>query len=92
MNIQTIETILVDIPIIRPHKLSVATIQTQTMVLIKMTDIHGTIGWGEATTIGGLHYGDESPESIKINIDSYFTPLITSLKDHNINQIKQKIN
>ncbi|WP_297426522.1 muconate/chloromuconate family cycloisomerase [uncultured Acinetobacter sp.] len=84
-----IETILVEIPTIRPHKMAVATMQTQTLVLVKITSDDGFIGWGEATTIGGLGYGEESPESIKTNIDSYFAPLLRSLQGHNLAQIMQ---
>lgn len=76
----SVETILVDIPTIRPHKLSVTTMQTQTLVLVKVTATDGIIGWGEATTIGGLNYGEESPESVKANIDKYFAPLLLALK------------
>ncbi|WP_020655306.1 muconate/chloromuconate family cycloisomerase [Massilia niastensis] len=74
--IQTIETFLVDVPTIRPHKLSVATMHTQTLVLVRIRCGDGITGWGEATTIGGLSYGEESPESIKTNIDTYFAPLM----------------
>ena len=56
--IQNIETFLVDVPTIRPHKLSVATMNTQTLVLVRLTCGDGIIGWGEATTIGGLAYGE----------------------------------
>ncbi|MEL4414635.1 muconate cycloisomerase, partial [Acinetobacter baumannii] len=52
---RTIETILVDIPTIRPHQLSVTTMRTQTLVLVKITTTDGIVGWGEATTIGGLN-------------------------------------
>lgn len=84
-----IETILVEIPTIRPHKMAVATMQTQTLVLVKITSDDGFIGWGEATTIGGLGYGEESPESIKTNIETYFSPLLRSLQGHNLAQIMQ---
>ncbi|WP_151753189.1 muconate/chloromuconate family cycloisomerase [Acinetobacter soli] len=77
---KSVETILVDIPTIRPHKLSVTTMQTQTLVLIKIITEDGIVGWGEATTIGGLNYGEESPESVKANIDTYFKPLLLSIK------------
>jgi muconate cycloisomerase len=77
--IQTIETILVDVPTIRPHKLSVATMNTQTLVLVRIACADGIVGWGEATTIGGLHYGDESPESVKTNIDTYMAPLLRGM-------------
>jgi muconate cycloisomerase len=77
--IQNIETILVDVPTIRPHKLSVATMNTQTLVLVRLTCADGFEGWGEATTIGGLNYGEESPESIKTNIDTYMAPLLAGM-------------
>ncbi len=93
---KSVETILLNIPTIRPHKLSVATMQTQTVVLIKVTTIDGFVGWGEATTIGGLSYGEESPESVKTNIDTYFAPLLLSTKDLNVAQtlklIRKNIN
>jgi len=37
------------------------------------------VGVGEGTTIGGLAYGEESPESIKVNIDTYFAPLLDGM-------------
>lgn len=77
--IQRIDTFLVDVPTIRPHRLSVATMNTQTLVLVRVTCEDGIVGWGEATTIGGLNYGEESPESIKTNIDTYIAPLIAGM-------------
>ncbi len=77
---KSVETLLVEIPTIRPHKMAVATMQTQTLVLVKITTEDGLAGWGEATTIGGLGYGEESPESVKANIETYFAPLLKSLK------------
>lgn len=88
---KSIETLLVEIPTIRPHKMAVATMQTQTLVLIKVTTADGLIGWGEATTIGGLGYGDESPESVKTNIEHYFSPLLKSLDSFNVAQTLQAI-
>jgi muconate cycloisomerase len=77
--IQKIDTFLVDVPTIRPHKLSVATMNTQTLVLARVTCLDGIEGWGEATTIGGLNYGEESPESIKANIDTHIAPLLLGM-------------
>ncbi|MBH1986658.1 MAG: muconate cycloisomerase [Burkholderiales bacterium] len=75
-QITAIETLLVDVPTIRPHRLSVATMMHQTLVLVRLQTSDEWVGWGEATTIGGLAYGEESPESIKTNIDTYFAPLL----------------
>lgn len=77
--IQYIETFLLDVPTVRPHKLSVATMNTQTLVLVRVRCADGIQGWGEATTIGGLNYGEESPESIKANIDTHIAPLLIGM-------------
>jgi len=74
--IERIETVLVDLPTIRPHKLSVATMNGQTLMLVKLHCSDGVIGFGEGTTIGGLAYGGESPESMKLAIDTYFAPVM----------------
>ena len=65
--------------------------QTQTLVLVKITTEDGYVGWGEATTIGGLGYGEESPESVKVNIETYFAPLLKTLSGLNVAQTLQAI-
>ncbi|MEA3103195.1 muconate/chloromuconate family cycloisomerase [Caballeronia mineralivorans] len=79
VKIESVETLLVDVPTIRPHRLSVATMNCQTLVLVRIHCSDGISGVGEGTTIGGLAYGEESPESIKTNIDTYFAPLLKGL-------------
>ncbi|MDO5650767.1 MAG: muconate/chloromuconate family cycloisomerase [Moraxella sp.] len=81
--IYSIDTLLIDVPTIRPHKLSMATMNTQTLVLVRMRFDDGIESWGEATTIGGLSYGGESPESIKTNIDTYLAPLLLAHQPKN---------
>lgn len=74
--VERIETMLVDLPTIRPHKLSVATMNGQTLMLVKVHCSDGAVGIGEGTTIGGLAYGGESPETMKLAIDRYFAPVL----------------
>jgi muconate cycloisomerase len=74
--VERVETQLIDLPTIRPHKLSVATMHGQTLMLVKVYCSDGVIGIGEGTTIGGLAYGAESPESMKIAVDTYFRPIM----------------
>lgn len=76
--IETIDTFMVDLPTIRPHILSMATMMQQTAVFVRIHCADGIIGTGEATTIGGLSYGPESPEGIKLALDTYFAPLLLS--------------
>ena len=83
--IESIETVIVDLPTIRPHKLAMHTMQNQTLVLIRVRCADGIEGIGESTTIGGLAYGNERPDSIKTNIDRHFTPLLLGQDSSNIN-------
>lgn len=89
--IQSIEVILADVPTIRPHKLSVATMNTQTLVLVRVRCADGVEGWGEGTTIGGLNYGEESPESIKVNIDTHIAPLLIGMEATQVAKAMAKI-
>jgi len=86
-RITSVETILVDLPTIRAHQLSMATMQQQTMVVIRLRSSDGIEGIGEATTIGGLSYGEESPEGIKLTIDTYLAPALIGQEADNINAI-----
>ena len=83
--IENVEAIIVDLPTIRPHKLAMHTMQNQTLVVIRLRCSDGIEGLGESTTIGGLAYGSESPESIKQNIDSHLGPLLIGQGAANIN-------
>lgn len=74
--IERVETVLLDLPTIRPHKLSVATMNGQTLMLVKVHCSDGIVGIGEGTTIGGLAYGGESPEGMQLAIETYFAPLM----------------
>lgn len=74
--IQSIEAIVVDLPTIRAHKLAMTTLMRQTLVIVRLTCSDGFVGIGEATTIGGLAYGEQSPEGIKSAIDTYVSPLL----------------
>lgn len=76
LKIERIETFLVDLPTIRPHKLSVATMEGQTLMIVRLYASDGVVGVGEGTTIAGLAYGPESPEGMKLAIDTYVAPVL----------------
>jgi muconate cycloisomerase len=78
LKVEVVETFVVDLPIMRPHLLSVATMQAQTLMIVKIVCSDGIIGLGEGTTIGGLSYSAESPEGMKLTIDQYIAPILKS--------------
>lgn len=79
MKIASIQTVLVDLPTVRPHKLSMATINHHSLVLVRMRSDDGREGLGEAAVIP--HYGAETVEAIKGLIDGYLAPAVIGL-DH----------
>jgi muconate cycloisomerase len=84
-KIDQIETLILDIPTIRGHVLSMATMRTQTAVLVRVKFSDGSEGIGEGTTIGGLSYGPESPEGIKSAIDTYIAPALLGREADDVN-------
>ncbi|MHC2990322.1 muconate cycloisomerase [Pontibacter sp. HJ8] len=87
VQIESIETTIVDLPTIRPHHLSMAVMRNQTMVIVRLFCSDGIEGLGEATTIGGLSYGDESPEGMKLTIDTYVLPLLQGKSALSVNAL-----
>lgn len=84
-KIDRIETTLVDLPTIRGHVLSMTTMMVQSVVLVCIRFSDGSAGLGEGTSIGGMSYGAESPESIKIAIDTYIAPVLEGIDGDRIN-------
>ncbi len=91
-TVTSIEAILVDLPTIRAHQLAMATMQQQTLVIVKLRCSDGIEGIGEATTIGGLSYGDESPEGIKLTIDTYLAPALAGEDATNVHAAMARLN
>lgn len=93
-KIERIETTLVDIPTIRGHVLSMTTMRVQSIVLVRVRFSDGSEGLGEGTSIGGMSYGAESPESIKLAIDHYIAPALEGMNGDDVNvatNLMQKI-
>lgn len=84
-KIDRIETSLLEISTIRGHVLSMATMRTQTIVLVTVRFSDGSTGIGEGTTIGGLSYCLESPESIASAIDTYLAPVLVGRDADDVN-------
>ncbi len=80
------------IPTIRAHKLSVATMREQRTVILEVKTATGLTGLGEAATIGGLAYSDESPESIQLTLEKYFGPILVGQDSKTIGGLLEQVN
>ena len=74
--IERIEARILDIPTVRPHKLSFGAISRQSPVIVQLWLKDGATGFGEAATIGGPSWNEESPESIHHAITRHLAPVL----------------
>lgn len=79
------------LPTIRAHTLSMATMTEQRTVLVRVETEQGYVGLGEAATIGGLAYSDESPDSIKLTIDKYFAPILLNQSAQHFGKLRARL-
>ncbi|WP_342536721.1 muconate/chloromuconate family cycloisomerase [Sporosarcina sp. FSL K6-3508] len=74
-SIRKISTIIVDVPIKRPHQFATEIVSTKSMLLVNVELANGLVGVGEGTT-PGIWWNGESVETMKVVIDQYFSPLL----------------
>jgi muconate cycloisomerase len=74
--IERVETVIVDIPLRRPHKFARVSIDAQPVLFVFIHTRSGVTGVGEGVVPGGPWWGGESVESMKVTIDTYMTPLL----------------
>ena len=67
---------IVDVPTVRKHKLSHTSVTAQNYVIVQVRLANGVEGIGEAATLGGPRWSEESVEAMKANIDAYLAPAI----------------
>jgi muconate cycloisomerase len=76
LTISEIKSTIVDVPTVRKHKLSSLSVTAQSYVIVELRLGNGVIGIGEAATLGGPRWSEESVESIKATIDTYLAPVL----------------
>jgi muconate cycloisomerase len=74
--IASIHTTIVDVPTVRRHELSSLSVTAQSYVIVELRLANGAEGIGEAATLGGPRWSEESVESIKATIDAYLAPAL----------------
>ena len=80
LAIAAVRTTIVDVPTVRRHKLSQTSVTAQSYVIVQLRLASGVEGIGEAATLGGPRWSEESVEAIKANIDAYLGPALIGLR------------
>lgn len=76
MKIKKISTAIVDIPLNRPHKMSMGSVGEVNIVLVVIQTDNGLEGLGEAVALGGPSWSEECAESMQAIITKYIAPYL----------------
>lgn len=79
LAIASLQCTIVEVPTVRRHKLSQTSVTAQSYVIVQLRLANGAEGIGEAATLGGPRWSEESVEAIKANIDAYLAPAVMGL-------------
>jgi muconate cycloisomerase len=74
--IRSVTATIIEAPTVRQHKLSNTEIAYQGFVLVRVQLENGVVGVGEASTLGGPRWAEESVESIWAAITHYLAPVL----------------
>ena len=74
MVVRDVRATIVDVPTIREHKLSQTAVTSQGYVIVQLRLANGAVGIGEAATLGGPRWSEESVEAIKAKLGAYQAP------------------
>ena len=74
--VASVRSVIVDVPTMRRHKLSQTSVTAHSYVIVQLRLANGAEGVGEAATLGGPRWSEESVEAMKANIDAYLAPAI----------------
>lgn len=85
MKIESISADILDLPVSRPHKLAMATINKHSLVLVRVRLKDGREGLGEIAIIP--HYGEETPAAVKSVIDETLAPHVIGQDASRIEQL-----
>ena len=76
LTVADIRSTIVDVPTVRQHKLSQLAVSAQSYVIVEIRLANGATGVGEAATLGGPRWSEESVEGIKAVIDAHLAPAV----------------
>jgi muconate cycloisomerase len=87
-TIKKLTTVIVDVPIKRPHQFSTEIVSTKSFLLLQLELENGLVGIGEGTT-PGIWWNGESVETMQLVINQYLQPIVIGQDPRNIERLLQ---
>jgi muconate cycloisomerase len=76
LRIDRVETVLLDIPLRRPHRFARAAMDAQPVLYVFVRTAGGVTGVGEGVVPGGPWWGGESVETMQLVVERYIAPVL----------------
>src|SRR5690606_34982266 len=92
LRIDSVETVVLDIPLRRPHRFARFTMEAQPVLLVFLRTAGGISGMGEGSVPGGPWWGGESVETMQLVIDRYVKPFLLGRDVDDVAGISRDIN
>ena len=91
MRIERVETVLVDIPLRRPHRFARASMAAQPVLYVFIRTVGGITGVGEGVVPGGPWWGGESVETMRVIVERYITPVLVGRRVDRIEAVMRAV-
>jgi len=91
LTIDRVETIRIDLPTRRPHRVVSSDIEEQQFLFVRVHTGGGHVGVGEAGPPGGPWWGGESAETCRAIVEDYFVPLLEGARVDRPGPVKQQL-
>jgi muconate cycloisomerase len=90
--IDRVQTAILDVPLIRPHRFARTGMDAQPVLRVTLTTRGGVRGVGEGVVPGGPWWGGESVETMQVIVERYLAPLLLGRRVDDIAGIQQAMN
>lgn len=74
--VERVETVVLDVPLHRPHRFARASMDAQPIMLVFVHTAGGITGVGEGTVPAGPWWGGESVETMRVIVERYMEPIL----------------
>ncbi|MBF6397476.1 chloromuconate cycloisomerase [Nocardia cyriacigeorgica] len=91
LSIVAVETTIVDVPLVRPHRFATTSMVAQPILLVGIATSGGVTGHGEGVVPGGPWWGGESVETMRAIVERYMVPVLLGRRVDEITAIMADI-
>ena len=91
LNLKTLELVEIGLPLKAPFETSFGTTHERRILIVRVTDADGAVGYGECTAPEAPFYNHESIETAWIVIVKFIVPMIANAKVHCASDISRSL-